>query len=85
MPVCVCPNVKEMGSFSASLNEMNEKMSFKMGAKFAASLWVRIFSLYGMYLYVEVPEVNYNILISVKMNQINKRYRNINVTHRSLI
>ena len=41
---------------------MNEKMSFKMGAKFAALfyIWVRIFSIYDMNLCVKVPEVNYD-------------------------
>ena len=39
-PVCVCPNVKEMGSFQPQVNDMNEKMSFKMGIKFAASFYM---------------------------------------------
>ena len=35
---CMCVSkVKEMGSFWLQENEMNEKMSFKMGVKFAAS------------------------------------------------
>ena len=34
MPVCVCPKVMEMGSFlGVQVNEMNEKMSFKMLCK----------------------------------------------------
>ena len=44
MHVCVCPKVKDMGPISASMNEMNEKMSFKMGVKFAVPVYlVRIF------------------------------------------
>ena len=40
---------------------MNEKMSFKMGAKFAASFYMgKNFLIYGMYLYVKVPKVNCN-------------------------
>ena len=45
---------------------MNEKMSFKMGVKFAASFYMgkdfleRSFYMYCMYLYAKVPEVNYN-------------------------
>ena len=38
MPVCVS-KVKDMGPFSASrreVNEINEKMPFKVGVKFAA-------------------------------------------------
>ena len=41
MPVCVCLKVKEMDSFlSLQVNELNEKMSFKMGVKFAASFYM---------------------------------------------
>ena len=34
----MCRKVKEMGPFLASRDEMNEKLSFKMGMRFAASL-----------------------------------------------
>ena len=36
--MCVCRKVKEMGPFRQQGNEMNEKFSFKMGGRFAASL-----------------------------------------------
>ena len=38
MPGCACRKVKEMGHFCASSVEVNEKISFKMGMKFAASV-----------------------------------------------
>ena len=41
MPGCVCRKVKEMGPFFwLQVNEMNDKMSFKMGMKFAASVYI---------------------------------------------
>ena len=44
MPVCVCPKVKDMGPFL--VNEMNEKMSFKMGETFAVPVYMgRIFQI----------------------------------------
>ena len=43
------------------MNKINENTSFKMGAKFAASFYMgKNFLDIGMYLYVKVPEVNYN-------------------------
>ena len=41
MPACVCRKVREMGPFFwLQVNEMNEKMSFKMCMKFAASVYI---------------------------------------------
>ena len=53
MPVCVCPKV----------NEMNEKMSFRMGAKFAASFYMGKNFLDIWHVFVSlgtVPEVIFN-------------------------
>ena len=41
------------------MNDFNEEMSFKMGAKFAASFYTDKKFL-CMYLYIKVPEVNYS-------------------------
>ena len=40
MPGCACRKVKEMGHFFASSVEVNEKISFKMGKKFATSVCI---------------------------------------------
>ena len=46
---------------------MNEKMSFKMGAKFAASFYMG--KTFLVIWHVFVPEVNYN---QCEINEINK-------------
>ena len=42
--MCVCSKVKEINGFffgyNLQVNEMNEVMSFKMGAKFATSFYM---------------------------------------------
>ena len=35
--MCVCQKVKGMGPFLVQVNEMNQKISFNMGVKFASS------------------------------------------------
>ena len=40
MPVCLCPKGRKWVLFRLQVNEMNEKMSFKMGVKFAASFYL---------------------------------------------
>ena len=41
----MCPKLKDMGLIRLQVNEMNEKMSFKMGVKFAVPVYMcRIFS-----------------------------------------
>ena len=57
MPICVCPKLKEMGYFWLQVNEMNEKMSFKMGVK-CIILYGQEFSRSIACIYI--PEVNYN-------------------------
>ena len=41
MSGCVCQKVKEMGTFlGLQVNELNEKMSFKIGVNFTSSVYV---------------------------------------------
>ena len=40
MPVCLCPKGRKWVLFRLQVNEMNEKLSFKMGVKFAASFYL---------------------------------------------
>ena len=50
MPGCVCRKV----------NEMNEKITYKMGVKFDTSVYMgKDFQYYCMYSYAKVLEVNY--------------------------
>ena len=57
-------------------------MSFKMGAKFAVSFYMgkNIFDIW----YVFVCLSTRSELVSVKIDEIKKRYRIINVIHRLL-
>ena len=58
MPGRVCREVKDMGPFSS--NEMNERMSFKMGVKFAVPLKIgRTFEIYYIRLETKVVTMNY--------------------------
>ena len=62
MPLCVCRKVKDMGPFfQLQVNEMNEKMSFKMGVKFAVPFYMgRIFLIYCMNLKLEAKVLRLN-------------------------
>ena len=49
-----------MGPFLLQVNEMNEKVSFKMGVKFAVPFYMgRIFFIYCMKLEAKVLRLNY--------------------------
>ena len=73
VPVCVCPKVKEMSCFQLQVNKLNEKMSFKVGVKFAISFYMgRTF--------LDIWHV-----FGVKINLINKTYGIINAIYRQLI
>ena len=52
--------MKETGRFRASIEGINEKMSLKMGVKFAALvyIWARIFYMCCMYLSAKELEMN---------------------------
>ena len=62
MPQCMVSKSEQNGSFFwLKRIEMDEKMSFRMGAKsLLQCIWVRIFQMYGMFLCAKVLEVKYN-------------------------